>query len=105
MSASAIGAPSHRSARARVLSPMCPGRPNFLGASLAAARADVENSKKDQREPSMKPRHLAAAMLLAIGTNASAGSDLQRAVQTAPFPGLAYAQVPATSGFEYGRIL
>jgi len=44
-------------------------------------------------------------MLLAIGTDASPGSDLQRAVQTAPFPGLAYAQVPATSGFEYGRIL
>jgi hypothetical protein len=44
-------------------------------------------------------------MLLAIGTDASAGSDLQRAVQTAPFPGLAYAQVPAASGFEYDRIL
>ena len=51
----------------------------------------------------MKHRHLVAAVLLAIGADASAGSSPQRAVQTAPFPGLAYAAIAPSS--EYGRFL
>lgn len=51
----------------------------------------------------MKHKHLVAAVLLAIGTDISAASDQQRAVQTAPFPGLAYAAI--SPSFEYGRFL